>query len=642
MLRIGKTGRCCSLFGLLVGGVFTLGLSVGTASAQEAFVAPKDKGQVGKAVRKAKDQRSGVAATLVAPAKTRAGIRLGPGHKSLGGLPVLEPVIVDYRSNGTGDQRDLPQLGPAAPGAPQVMAAAAVLAGQDCNTAAACNDCNVCTEDACADSTCDGGPKNGFACESNSDCGGVCIGGLAAGTTCTSDTDCCGSAGAACDLAQALCVGGANDGQACADDTDCPDIPSGLCNFFTCKLIEIPPRRQCINAPPVNEIGQISSGRPTPECSDGLGCNGIEVCNFGAGGVTDNPTCALDPNGSPCGVNEQCFELAGAGTLCDAFCNQDSDCNRDQLACTVDVCDVATGLCSTEEACGPGGKCTEGARCVGGDTAGNPCTSDADCVAPPGGFNGTCPPGVLFSCEPGRCCDGSGSPDCVRQTFDQCEAAGGAFLATDSACQNEVPGDPDTLNNCPVYSGGIAPSGTFEVAVGGVTSPIGIACSLTLTSVGDDYEVPLAQNNNLESIKVRWLRFAASVEASTRFVVTFHDRNGVFIQDVFFPDGVNAGVSGPGIRQVLFEPPLVVDRKGFFVITVARNFSRFGAFSFISTDAIDIPGTINDPNLMWINGGPVSNFLGRCNGGLRDGLWCEVGAGQCGIGTCDNVPDSCV
>ncbi|RME40369.1 MAG: hypothetical protein D6788_03430 [Planctomycetota bacterium] len=337
--------------------------------------------------------------------------------------------------------------------------------------------------------------------------------------------------------------------QSCTADAQCADCD--ICTQNTCDLTTF----TC-------QVTSLDGTSPLG-CDDGIACNGLESCSGGACVAGTPPDCGTDV----------CVEDLAGGFQCVPPCATDADCD-DGFSCTTDTCDTGTGQCSHTNACGPGGGCTEP------DVAGDPPV-----------------------CDTGRCCDGSGT--CSELTFADCEAAGGVWLATSDACMDLRPSDPDVdiINDCPEYGSGVAPQGDFVSVIGPISD---LACD-TLFEIGDDYQTATYPTD--EFMNVELLRFVGGVlpDASARWQISFYDQNGVKVEDVFWPDGVN---QQPGtfqlnlsVNTVDFDPPLQIPTKGFVTFAVQGNFGLDGRVAVASTDIVDV-GT-NDPDVMWVNGAPI-------------------------------------
>ncbi|MCH7910181.1 MAG: hypothetical protein IIB38_11250, partial [Candidatus Hydrogenedentes bacterium] len=91
-----------------------------------------------------------------------------------------------------------------------------------------------------------------------------------------------------------------------------------------------------------------------------------------------------------------------------------------------------------------------------------------------------------------------------------------------------------------------------------------------------------------------------------RFRVTFYDSQGRFIEDVI-TDGAGVGTT---LRTVVFgnpeaqDPEIVIPKDGFIAWRLAPRFDPDSFFNVLTTDEVDV-GT-NDPNVLWVNGGPAA------------------------------------
>ena len=206
-----------------------------------------------------------------------------------------------------------------------------------------------------------------------------------------------------------------------------------------------------------------SQGDPT--CDDGLFCNGPEDCNEG--------TC--EPGTPPCTGGDVCDDVADA---CYPACEEFG----------VDGCD--DGEAGTRDTCQPDGVCLH------------------EDIA-----------------TPGRCCTGDGT--CNPDNLADCEAAGGAFLATADGCDEVQPSG--NINDCPFYGGGIAPQGDWGPNLGPISN---LSCD-PLSSLGDDYETEdhASLPPDQQFFAVEFMRFvgAAYGHNTARWSLDFYDQNGVFM-----------------------------------------------------------------------------------------------------------------
>ncbi len=534
-----------------------------------------------------------------------------------------------------------------------------------------------------ADDVCVGGPRLGLGCRSDVDCDStpgagdgdcvtnsvdICTAGGRNDEACSINTDCDAKI---CDVALTTCVtsGDCPVGQNCIGDGNgiCSpnagynpaSVTDGTCDFFPCAALG---SLQCVNALIPEGMVVVEA-----ECNDGLECNGLETCALGA--CVSGVELCTDPN-------QVCEESSDS---CLEPCITDAQCEVDNDVCTNDVCDFktcvggsndgsncqfdsncpdgacsggGTGLCIVGPApCGPGGTCTNEDVCGPGPELGNPCSVGSPCTAPSDCVAGFCAAvpdwkkpcannlacagsncdAVGPKCGVGRCCIAG---VCSRKSFEECDGLGGTWLHSADACQRVNDDDPNTVDACPVFGSGIAPQGDYGVVVGSVVAAGN--CAGLFSSLGDDYLIP-PNPNGIAYWDLTFMRFVASVQVSARFAVTFYDSSGQFIEDVFFPDGFNAA-AGTAIYTVNFEPPLAIPDNGFWVIRIATSFGPQGEVSLMTTDATD-EGT-NDPDKMWIDGAATTaHTLGRCDGGDRDGFWCNVVTPDCPGGTCTPIPD---
>ncbi|UCC32285.1 MAG: hypothetical protein JSU86_08380, partial [Phycisphaerales bacterium] len=326
----------------------------------------------------------------------------------------------------------------------------------------------------------------------------------------------------------------------------------------------------------------------------------------------------------------------------------DQDC-EDGNFCTVDLCDVtgsvtgAVGQCyEGDPPCGPGGECTE-----------------------------PIPPSQEPICERGRCCDLDTGlcrqfqpPDGpYGEYYANCQGPRDSWLATEYPCQ-QYPSGQD--NECPTYASGIAPQGDLLVGVD-VLWPGNAACPQTaVTRVGDDYMAELAATTDYIAITI--VRFVASIRIQARPAIEFWDVSNraspqlwfavdeqaaplaypatpIFIEDTYF-DG-DVGKMDYAIHTLLFDPALTIPAHGVMAISIAPNFTPLGAIRWASTDVVDVGSNDDATMFVGIDTPPygelvMDDFLGQCEGGPRDGLWCDRRDGNADCepgGTCEDVPD---
>ncbi len=320
---------------------------------------------------------------------------------------------------------------------------------------AACDDRNVCTDDACDPTTgCRFTPHDSLACDDGDPCTGLdqCLGGACQPgpvplcLPCVADGDC-----AAID-----------DGDRCNGVLSCID---GTCaldegSVVVCDTSNDNPCRQtrCDPATGTCSTQELADGEP---CSSGDPCRYSETCLAGAcfGTALDcgdgNPctddlclgdqTCEHVNNQAPCEDGDLCT----AGDRCASGVCQTGVPNTcdDNNACTRDGCNPSTGCYHdpVAGACNDGDPCTQDDRCVAGECTGDPlpcddldpCTDDAcdpaagECVHTPN--MAPCDDGDLCTlgdaCQTGVCVPGI-APDCSDGnvcTSDACEPAVGCI-----------------------------------------------------------------------------------------------------------------------------------------------------------------------------------------------------------------------
>lgn len=149
----------------------------------------------------------------------------------------------------------------------------------------------------------------------------------------------------------------------------------------------------------VNGSCQSTPSADGTPCSDGLFCNGLEVCQAGA--CVDSP--------DPCANAELCDE---GGKQC-MECASRADCD-DENVCTTDVCREGSCLhVNNDGPCDDGNACTTGESCDGG----------------------LCRGGVPVVCDDHNVC-----------TIDFCDLdTGCAFLDIRASCDDD---DPCTIDSC--------------------------------------------------------------------------------------------------------------------------------------------------------------------------------------------------
>jgi len=529
----------------------------------------------------------------------------------LGTIPSSLPVLPVSTANPYDDEPSrlraagllkgpMPLFGYGKPNANNVAAT-----GDPCTFDIQCEDGDPCTDDFC-DINPGAAPGTGVCNNEivpNDDVGDINGDNCSDGLVCNGQETCQGATVIAC---EGVCSGGSNDGEPCIRETDCPT--GGTC------------------------LNQVCADDGTTPCTDNSQCGSITGACQAPGNGNDPIVCT-----SP----QVCDENADPVAACVDPCDSDAFCD-DDLACTgVETCDLGTGLCSSPgNPCGAAAAtCLEGiCKTAGPDFNNSECVGDVDCGIAPAAFCDLNGP----HCFAGRCCDGSGT--LIKDGFglnpdaSECDAAGGNWYPGDTGSISQQ-GDPP----CPNYSSGIGDPGEYFVTVGPASlSPFpDPVTGAPLRKLGDDYDT-----GETDFLRLQLLRFAGGVSdgSNSRIAFEFYDENGNFVEDVFFIS--NQGTQGTQVVQVFaLAPTLTIPPRGFIVGHVlqsfASNVTARGEFFWLSTDVVD-SGT-NDANTLYVDtdldGIPsaVSNFLGVCNGGDRDGLQCG-GSLTCpgGSSVCDD------
>jgi hypothetical protein len=449
-----------------------------------------------------------------------------------------------------------------------------------------------------------GGCDDGVFCNGAETCqGGVCAAGTppcSGGQVCSESLDLCQPGPCS---AQKTCVGGPTPGMNCTSNNGCGN--GGFCRFA--------------------------------DCEDGLHCNGEETCVAGVCQAGENP-CG---SGALCG-EKQC---SVGGTI--DFCITDEDC-----AAGLGVCSLLGPVCKTGICC----------RTSGGTPPGTPGEPTCERRLKKGICLGSTPGTNSGSaCSANSQCHGTG----CAQTAASCDGVGGSFRGGDygnipSGGGVVCPVINDIAIKCPKYSSGIAPFGQIVGFVGAVSNSTVVypAAGTPINKLGDDYRLsnygicvggtrngfgcggnvdcPSGGTCNLSGqsvMAVNFLRVFGGLFPATRAVVEFRDASDRLVAESYAEhEQLN------GVDRFFFDPPVVIPSEGFVVLSVAWEYTPNGGFVWASTDAVDVG--FNDPNVLWINDGPVANFLAPNPGLLAFELEGEKVAAPLGA-CCDSAGASC-
>jgi len=271
-------------------------------------------------------------------------------------------------------------------------------------TAVVCNDGVGCTTDSCNEGTdsCVDTPNNG-ACDDGLWCNGT--------ETCHATLDCQSGTAPNC-----------NDGVDCTTDS---------CNEST---------DSCQNTPNNNA------------CSDGVWCNGTEICHTtldcqsgtapnctdGIGCTTDSCNEATDScdhvtNDSACDDGLWCTGTETCHATLDCQAGTAPNCN-DGVGCTTDSCNESTDSCDhvTNDAA-----CDDGLWCTGTET----CDAALDCQAGSDPCPGQGCEEVTPTCTSGECSINADCDDTNACTIDTCNAS-----VCTNACSDSVSSFPYAEN----------------------------------------------------------------------------------------------------------------------------------------------------------------------------------------------------
>jgi subtilisin family serine protease len=358
-----------------------------------------------------------------------------------------------------------------------------------CTCEAVCPDANPCTADACDAATgCESVPAPADCCSYIGPPGG-CQEPLCVECVCAFDSYCCqtawdtqcaGEAAGQCANA-CTCELGCDDGSLCTVDDTCTD---GVC---------VGAPKDCNDGNPCTQDGCIASVGCvyvliSGPCNDGDPCTTGDLCLQGE--CVGAPKDCSD--GNPC-TTDSCNSVTGAcvhkpltGISCDDgnLCTLQDTCQlgacvgtpkscADLVACTVDTCTPATGVCvhtPNPGLCDDGNPCTADTcdaktGCGHAPLSSVPCEDGNGCTVGDLCLAGTCKPGKAKDCSDGIAC-----------TVDSCIVPSGvcAHAPMDSLCDD---GNVCTLDTC-VITGG---------AGGCVYEPSGLpGCEVDICAIAGD------------------------------------------------------------------------------------------------------------------------------------------------------------
>ncbi|MSP93466.1 MAG: DUF1554 domain-containing protein, partial [Myxococcales bacterium] len=378
--------------------------------------------------------------------------------------------------------------------------------GGDCPCAKGCFGHGACAAGVC---TCAGG-WTGTYCDTPPSCGDGKCAGPEQCTTCEKDCGTCpdpcgnkacepakgetcgscpGDCGA-CACGDGKCNAGTEDCTSCGKDCgSCPICGDEICEVWTAQAKFAKAKgERCDTCP--NDCGACQG-----ECC----AVGTALANssFVGGGCSDPvlTKCVCDKENACCvtGWSAACLQIAKAdcalnccvascaGKVCgpDGCGGSCGSCD-DGVACTIDLCDAATGKCGTAPALGPcddGDPCTVNTLCAAGKCAGGqPNCIDDMCQQQ------TCDKGTCGSTGPTDCDDKNGCTDDSCQPSKGCIHLPNAATCSDSdactggdACKDAVcaPGAATTCDD-----GNVCTKDTCSPATG--------ACSFVKTADGLD------------------------------------------------------------------------------------------------------------------------------------------------------------
>jgi hypothetical protein len=336
-----------------------------------------------------------------------------------------------------------------------------------------CDDGNPCTDDSCNPATGCQHANNTAPCSDGQFCNGadMCGGGTCsvhAGDPCPGpDGD--GNCAESCDEGSDTCTAPDPNGSTCTDGLFCNG--ADVCGGGTCSVHAGDP---CPgpdgdgNCAESCDEGSDTCTAPDPNgstCTDGLFCNGADVCGGGTCSVHAGDPCAGPDGDGNCA--ESCDE--GSDT-CTAPDPNGSACTDGQFCNGTDTCSGGTCSGHAGDPCpGPDGdgdcseSCNEAAdSCTANDPNGSACTDGQFCNGTDTCSGGTCSSHAGDPC-PGPDGDGDCSESC-SEAADSCTAndpsgsactdgqfCNGADTCSGGTCSNHA-GDPcpgpDGDGNC--------------------------------------------------------------------------------------------------------------------------------------------------------------------------------------------------
>jgi len=549
--------------------------------------------------------------------------RVIAGQMPQGELPLIAKMVVDYRADEMTKARREGRLVGALPQRSQLGGVAA----GGCSFAVDCDDANKCTID-----TCDimpGTLVDTGKCVHTPVADGLslAVGGCDDGEFCNGEETCTNAATSVNGVCNGtICVDGARDGQSCSAaglgtsfcqgctpgqaPTCCADRDICMPEFATCSPDSVNAGEACL------EDEQCRQGtcqrcqkkcETNNDCRDLLVCNGAETCDTGTG------NCVTGVN--PCGA--------------DAFCNE----GRCYVPPPVppSLLNVVNKPCTTAASC-PNAECVTSVCSIIFQQVEKACKSNADC----GADFGVCVPSAGV-CHLGRCCDfdvgelqgGETGHLCGKRNLAQCAtfAGGGNWYAGDGGreianttsitsigCGNG-PDDRSESWGCPRYASGMTQTDAANppvhpITVGPVSdAPVDIPLpggpDGPLNQLGDDYTISTGGFTDLDV--VRWI---GGMVVPNRIIMEFWDDASPpnIVEDIVLEPITSTTV---GVVIVEFRPPLTIPAAGYMVMRPASNFAPNSRFVWLSADsaAEGASPIANNPNVLWLNGGPSSNFL---------------------------------